>query len=74
MTDLSTTGGGRESFLLDLLRFAGWKLQVRAGKATLVRATRAGVLVEVEGATLGEAAGIAFARAMRSSRPAGQRR
>jgi hypothetical protein len=54
------------SLLLELLYFAGWRLQVRNGKTTTVRARRDGVEVEVTGANLEEAAGIAFARAMRS--------
>lgn len=57
---------GDRSFLLELLRFAGWRLQVREGKTTTIRAARSGVLVEASGSTLPEAAGRLFARAMRS--------
>lgn len=64
----------RESFLLELLFFAGWQLQVRAGRPTRIRATRGGVAIDVTGSSLGEAAGTVFARAMRSSprRPASE--
>jgi hypothetical protein len=54
------------SFLLELLYFAGWQLKVRNGETTTIRARRADVEVEVTGASPEEAAGIAFARAMRS--------
>lgn len=57
---------GDRSFLLELLRFAGWRLQVREGETTTIRAARSGVLVEASGSTLPEAAGRLFARAMRS--------
>lgn len=57
-----------ESFLLELLTFAGWRLQVREGRPTTIRAARSGVRLEVTGATLPQAAGILFARAMRSGR------
>ena len=66
-TDLSDkTHGG--SFLLELLHFAGWRLQVRDGDAPTIRATRAEIELEVGGASLAEAAGTIFAQAMRSSR------
>jgi hypothetical protein len=60
------TRGG--SFLLELLYFAGWQLRVRDGAVPRIHATRAGVELEVTGATLAEATGRLFARAMRSSR------
>ena len=56
------------SFLLELLHFAGWQLQIRDGVRPEIRATRADVQLEVAGASLAEAAGIVFARAMRSGR------
>ena len=56
------------SFLLELLYFAGWRLRVRDGEVARIHAKRAGVELEVTGATLAEAAGTLFARAMRSSR------
>ncbi len=56
------------SFLLELLYFAGWQLEVRDGATPRIHATRAGVELEVTAATLAEAAGTVFARAMRSSR------
>ena len=62
----------RESFLLELLRFAGWRLQVRRGSSTRIRATRSGVVLDVTGSSLAQAAGTLFARAMRSGRGAGR--
>jgi hypothetical protein len=56
------------SFLLELLHWAGWRLQVRDGNAPTIRAERADVALEVTGTSLSEAAGIVFARAMRSGR------
>ena len=61
---VNETRGG--SFLLELLYFAGWQLQVRGGKAPSIRATRADVELEVAGASLADAAGRLFAQAMRS--------
>ena len=58
----------RGSFLLELLYFAGWQLRVRDGEVARIHAKRAGAELEVTGATLAEAAGTLFARAMRSSR------
>jgi hypothetical protein len=58
---------GDRSFLLELLHFAGWRLQVREGSTTTIRAARSGVLLEASGSTLPEAVGRLFARAMRSS-------
>ena len=57
---------GDRSFLLELLHFAGWRLQVREGRTTTIRALRSGILLEASGSTLPEAAGRIFARAMRS--------
>jgi hypothetical protein len=56
------------SFLLELLYFAGWQLRVRDGAKPTIHATRADVELEVSGASLADAAGTIFARAMRSSR------
>ena len=58
---------GSGSFLLELLYFAGWRLDVRDGDASRIRATRGAIELEVSGASLAEAAAIVFARAMRSS-------
>lgn len=58
----------RESFLLELLHFAGWRLEIRRGSSTRIRAARSGVELDVTGPTLSHAAGTLFARAMRSSR------
>ena len=55
------------TFLLELLYFAGWQLEIREGGTTRIRATRADVELEVTGGSLAEAAGTVFARAMRSS-------
>ena len=56
------------SFLLELLYFAGWQLRIRNGDVARIHAKRAGVELEVTGATLADAAGTVFARARRSSR------
>jgi hypothetical protein len=56
------------AFLLELLHFAGWRLQVRDGETATIRARRADVELEVSGSSLAEAAGVVFARAMRSSK------
>ena len=56
------------SFLLELLQLAGWQLRVRDGDTAQIRARRGEVELEVTGASLAEAAGTVFARAMRSSR------
>jgi hypothetical protein len=55
-----------DSFLLQLLHYAGWRLRVRNGETVTIRAVRDDVVVDVTGASLPEAAGVAFARAMRS--------
>lgn len=62
----------RGSFLLELLYFAGWQLQVRGGRPARIRAERGDVELEVTGASLAEATGIVFARAMRSGNGAGR--
>ena len=56
------------SFLLELLHLAGWQLQVRDSDRARIRASRGEVELEVSGASLAEAAGTVFARAMRSNR------
>jgi hypothetical protein len=61
------TYGERASFLLELLYFAGWQLQIRRGNPTTIRATRDDVSLEVAETSLLRAAGVMFARAMRSS-------
>jgi hypothetical protein len=63
-TLLSEDRGG--AFLVELLHFAGWRLQIHDGDPPQIRATRADVTLEASGRTLAEAAGILFARAMRS--------
>lgn len=60
--------GERESFLLELLYFAGWQLQIRRGNPTTIRATRDDTALEVTETSLARAAGVMFARAMRSTR------
>jgi hypothetical protein len=56
------------SFLLELLQLAGWQLQVRDTDRARIRARRGDVELEVTGASLAEAVGTVFARAMRSNR------
>ena len=58
----------RESFLLGLLHFAGWRLEIRRGSSTRIRAARGSVELDVTGPSLSHAGGTLFARAMRSSR------
>jgi hypothetical protein len=60
------------SFLLELLHFAGWKLQVQDGETARIRANRGDVALDVTADGLAEAAGTAFARAMRSGRRRGE--
>ena len=60
------------SFLLELLHFAGWKLQVRDGKTPRIRANRGDVALDVTADSLPDAAGTVFARAMRSGRSRGE--
>jgi hypothetical protein len=62
------TRGERESFLLELLYFAGWRFEIRRGNPTTIRATRDGISLEVTETSFPRAAGVMFARAMRSSR------
>ena len=62
----------RESFLLELLHFAGWRLEIRRGSSTRIRAARSGVELDVTCPSLSHAAGTLFARAMRSSRGTGR--
>jgi hypothetical protein len=66
-TNLSANARGG-SFLLELLQLAGWQLQVRDSDRARIHARRGGVELEVTGASLTEAAGTVFARAMRSNR------
>ena len=54
------------AFLLELLYFAGWQLNVSENETTTIRATRAEIELESAGASLAEAAAAIFARAMRS--------
>jgi hypothetical protein len=68
MRPVETSRSG--SFLLELLYFAGWRLDVRDGDAPRIRATRADIELEAGGASLAHAAGTIFAEAMRSSRRA----
>jgi len=56
------------SFLLELLQLAGWQLQVRDTDTARIRARRGDVELEVTGASLADAVGTVFARAMRSNR------
>ena len=49
------TYGEPGAFLLELLYFAGWHLDVRDDQTTTIRATRADVEVEVSGDSLDEA-------------------
>jgi hypothetical protein len=66
-TDVSDkTHGG--SFLLELLHFAGWQLQVQDGETARIRASRNDVALDVTADSLADAAGTVFARAMRSGR------
>lgn len=64
-TNLLTRPDG-QSFLLDLLTYAGWSLWVTDDKQIRIRATRDDVELDVTAATLPAAAGTVFARAMRS--------
>ena len=72
MATTSVSDPERESFLLELLQFAGWRLEIRRGPATRIRAARSGVALDVTGPTLSHAAGTLFARAMRSGRGTGR--
>ena len=64
-TNLLTRPDG-QSFLLDLLTYAGWTLWVSDDEQVRIRATRDDVELDVTAATLPAAAGTVFARAMRS--------
>ena len=67
LSNVNTTSyAAGESFLLDLLHLAGWKLQVWRTPAPRIRAAREHVELDVSGSSLGHAAGVVFARAMRS--------
>ena len=63
-----STDGEHESFLLELLGLAGWHVRVRRGNPTTIRAKRDDVSLEVTEASFPRAAGVMFARAMRSTR------
>jgi hypothetical protein len=67
-TNLAADNARGGSFLLELLHLAGWQLQVRDSDGARIHARRGEVELEVTGASLAEAAGTVFARAMRSSR------
>jgi len=54
------------SFLLELLHFAGWRLQVQESETARIRANRGDVALDVTADSLAAAAGTVFARAMRS--------
>jgi hypothetical protein len=69
-TNLAANARGGSS-LLELLHLAGWQLQVRNSDTARIRARRGEVELEVTGASLAEAAGAVFARAMRSNRSCG---
>ena len=60
------------AFLLELLHFAGWRLQVRNGATPTIRARRADVELDVSGSSVAETAGIVLARAMRSGKRKGK--
>ena len=66
-TNLLTRADG-QSFLLDLLTYAGWRLWVTDDARIRIRATRDDVELDVTAATLPAAAGTVFARAMRLDR------
>ena len=62
----ATSYAAGESFLLDLLHLAGWQLQVWRTPAPRILASREQVELDVSGSSLAHAAGVVFARAMRS--------
>lgn len=72
MATTSVSDPERESFLLELLHFAGWRLEIRRGSSTRIRAARSGVELDVTGPSLSHAAGTLFAHAMRSSSGTGR--
>lgn len=55
-------------FLLELLHYSGWQLEVRETEIVRIHATRDGVEIDAAGRSFPEAAQTAFARAMRSGR------
>lgn len=68
MASIRFTRSDRGSFLLELLHYAGWQLQIRRGSPTRIHAARDGIELDITRASLSEAAGVIFARAMRSGR------
>lgn len=62
----ATSYAAGESFLLDLLHVAGWQLQVWRAPVPRILASREQVKLDVSGSSLAHAAGVVFARAMRS--------
>ena len=62
----ATSYAAGESFLLDLLHLAGWQLQVWRAPVPRILASRNRVELDVSGSSLAHAAGVVFARAMRS--------
>jgi hypothetical protein len=72
----ATSYAAGESFLLDLLHLAGWQLQVLRAPVPRILASREQVELNVSGSSPANAAGVVFARAMRSGaglRAAGER-
>lgn len=63
-----TRGSIEGSLLLELLHYAGWRLQIRKQGSVSIHAVRDGVEVRANGRSLSEATGAIFARAMRSGR------
>lgn len=53
------------SFLLELLRYAGWRLRVQDGESTEIYAVRDGIEIVVTADSLPQATAMVFARAMR---------
>lgn len=62
----ATSYAAGESFLLDLLHLAGWQLEVRRAPVPRILASREQVELDVSGSSFAHAAGVVFARAMRS--------
>jgi hypothetical protein len=63
-----TTGSIEGSLLLELLHYAGWRVQIRRQGSVSIHAVRDGVEVRASGRSLSEATGAIFAHAMRSGR------
>lgn len=63
-----TTGSVEGSLLLELLQYAGWRLQIRNTGTVSISAVRDGIEVRANGRSLSEATAKTFARAMRSGR------